>query len=75
MENKTIIYPCAGTEELGLPQGHLYGYNSKDGPFVTKAKARESCPIRINLLTSGEYVLCPICRMYNDGKLEIDLLD
>jgi hypothetical protein len=71
---KTIIYPCKGTEKLGLLPGHLYGYNSKTGPFVTKLEARELCPERRYLLTSGEFTLCPICRMYKEGKLEINLL-
>jgi len=70
----TTIYPCFGTEELGIPQNHIYRLNSKKGQFVTKEKARELCPERINLLTSGEYVLCPICQTYKDGKLEINLL-
>lgn len=74
MEKLITIYPCSGTKELGLPQNHLYGYDSKEGPFVTKGKARELCPRRINLLTSGEFILCPICEMYRDGKLEINLL-
>lgn len=75
MEDSTkTIYPCSGTEELGLPQGHLYGYESKTGPFVIKATARKLCPNRRNLLTSGEFILCPICRMYKEGKLEINLL-
>jgi hypothetical protein len=73
-ESKTItIYPCFGTEELGILQNHLYNYNLT-GSFVTKGKARKLCPERTNLLTSGEYVLCPICQSYKNGKLEINLL-
>lgn len=70
----TMIYPCPGNNKIGTEQGHLHAYKSKTGPWVTKETARELCPRRINLLTSGEYVLCPICKSYQDGKLEIDLL-
>lgn len=72
-ENRTI-YPCPGIEEIGASQEHAYRWESKEGPLITKGKASELCPRRINLLTSGEYVLCPICQLYQDGKLEIDLL-
>lgn len=61
----TMIYPCSGIEEIGTGQGHLNSYNSKKGPWVTKEKAREICPRRINLLTSGEFALCPICEAIN----------
>ncbi|MCW8966537.1 MAG: hypothetical protein OQK82_07615 [Candidatus Pacearchaeota archaeon] len=72
-ENR-IIYPCQGIAEIGTSQDHAFRWGSKEGPLITKEKASELCPRRINLFKSGEYVLCPLCQLYKDGKLELDLL-